>query len=181
MLAEDLPGEGYAQIGLMRNDTDGGCHCERYFWEYNVDGLSYNGVRAVWGTPTIVVGFRVDLQGDGKIHMFYDTDLDGGWELPPANQGGQTAVTPWQPSQEWPGGQVPIFSEELTYAQSSYKGTSGNRTSFYFLQMREAAGSWVETDLEDNDPVGGVWVHYDNLANKGFTNVESDTSMEIWN
>ena len=118
MLGEDLPGEGYAQIGLMRNDTEPSCHCERYFWEYNVDGQPFNAVGAVWRTPN------------------------------------------------------------LTYAQSSYKGTSGNRTSFYFLQMRQAGGAWVDTDIQTNL---SLWAHYNHLTTKGFTNVESDTSLEIWN
>jgi hypothetical protein len=184
MLGEALPGAGYAQIGYFRNDANPSCHCERYFWEYNRDGGAF--VRAVFGSPVAedVVGYRVDLQGDGKIHLFYDTNLDGVWEVPPNNGNGDAPVTPWKPADYWQYGQVPLFSEELAYQQSTYKGTSSDPTNFSSMQMRNSAGSWVNTDVE-NDSVPGTldpdWAHYDSLSTKGFYAIQSDTAITIWN
>jgi hypothetical protein len=183
MLGEALPGAGYAQIGYFRTDAAGGCSCERYFWEFSRDGTG-GFSRAVFGNPVAEaeVKFRVDLQGDGYIHLFYDTNLDGVWEVPPNNANGTEPVTGWKPEDYWQHGQVPLFMEELAYQQSSYKGTSGDKTNFEALQMRNSSGSWVTTDIEAEG--GGLdpdWDRYNDLSSKGFYDIQSDTFIHIWN
>lgn len=75
---------GYAQIGYYRNDGAGSCTCERYFWVWSLQSVV--SATALWGSPAAgnTVRFRVDWQpGDGKIHLVYDSNLDGTWEGPP--------------------------------------------------------------------------------------------------
>jgi hypothetical protein len=172
------PNKGFAAIGYWRNDAETGCHCERYFWEWSFNG--FNAVRALWGNPVAEahVKFRVDWQvGDGKIHLFYDPQLDG-WDVPPDNQNGEDPVADFNPA-DWTW-QVPIFGEEIQYQQSSYKGTLGDRTDFTEMQMRESGGgtNWISTDV-----VGapGAWDWVSDLSNKGFHDEPSNPHIRIWN
>lgn len=182
MLGES-DGLGYAEIGYFRNDAAGSCHCERYFWEYSVDG-GPEFTRALWGNPVAEanVGFRVNIADTGYIRMRYDTDLNGTWEAPPNNGDGDSPNTPWKPADHW-GGQVPIFDEEILYANSDYKGTEADPTGFTYLRMRNSSGNWVTTDIlaADGESLAWQWEEYDTQSGpKGEFDFLTDTFMQVW-
>lgn len=170
---------GYAQIGFFRNDAAGSCHCERYFWEYDDNGMGFT--RAIWGNPMSedTDAFRVDWQpSDNKIHLFFDANLDGNWEIPPNNGGGYEPVTPFNPGAIW-SWQIPYFAEEILYQQSPYKGTSGDKTDFTVAQMRRSdSQNWINTDFIDN---AGSWQNTSDLSSKGFQDTQSNTWVRFWN
>lgn len=91
---------------------------------------------------------------------------------------GQPPVTPFNPGGFWEW-QVPIFEEEIGHQQSSYKGTSGNKTDFTSAQMRQSGGStsWVFADFQSSS----AWDWLSSLSNKGFHDVQSDSWLRIWN
>jgi hypothetical protein len=181
LMLQDDTGLGYAQIGYDRNDSNPSCHCERYFWEYEECGAC-GFVRALWGTPVIdnTVGFKVDWQvNDGKIHIQYDTNLDGIYELPPNNAHGDAPITPFNPGTSW-AVQVPYFSEEIIYQLSVYKGSSGLPTVFANMEMRQSGGShlWISTDMVSQS---SSWKKVSDMSTKGFQTVAGNDYLQVWN
>lgn len=147
---------GIAQIGYLRNGDTGGCGCMRYFWEWGSKGSDH--IRTIWGTPTEgkFVKYRVDWQpGDGLIHLFYDPELDGFYNVPPNNGGdGTPPVTFFNPDDDVGDGVywdwvTPVLDEEFLYEPTDYQGTSGNTTFFLAMLMREygSGNDWISLDL----------------------------------
>jgi hypothetical protein len=164
---------GYAQIGLGRLLINtGDCDCNRFFWEYNIDGTPLNVVRGQWdmnngddpvvGTQyPVMAQYRPGSQGwDDKIHLRYKLPGDTSWRLPPDNQGGyQGSSTYFQISLYW-GGTAPEVSGEIWLPGDDFMGTSADNTNFFNSKMQTSpnsiGGGYVDTDFLSSK---WVWVY----------------------